>query len=108
VTKNLPVLLVVLTALVTTTLIHAGFAVWWMVVAFGKANPPAFDWAASLTASGIATAVVLVAGLVAQRLAGGTVGGIIEQEVEAVPARPAPRPASEATVIVTRRRVTSA
>jgi hypothetical protein len=104
VTKNLPALLVVLTALVMTVLIHAGFALWWMVVAFGKANPPAFDWAASLTTSAIATAVVLVAGLVVLRLG----GGITETEVEPAPARPAPRPASEKTVVVPRRRVTSA
>lgn len=110
-TKNLPAVLVGLTALVTTVLVHAGFAVWWMVEAYGKANPPPFEWASSLATSGIVTALVLAAGLIVQRIAGGNVGGITEDEVE-VPAKPVARPvrpASEATVVVPRRqRVTSA
>jgi hypothetical protein len=109
VTKNPRVLLIVLTVLVTTVLVHAVFAVWWMVVAFGKANPPSFDWTGSLATSGIAIAVVLAAGLVVQRLLGHT--GIVEAAVQPVPAPPHPavRPVSEKTVVVTRRRpVTSA
>ena len=110
-TRNLPAALVGLTVLVTSVLVHAGFAVWWMVEAYGKANPPPFNWVGSLTTSGILTAVVLAAGLVVQRIAGGNVDGITEDEVEVQPqpaARPV-RPASEATVVVPRRqRVTSA
>ena len=108
--KNLPVALVGLTALVTTVLVHAVFSVWWMIEAYGKATPPPFDWASSLTISGVVTAVVLMAGLVVQRIAGGAVGGITEDEVLAAPPdRAVQRPASEATVVVTtRRRVTSA
>lgn len=110
-TKNLPAVLVGLTVLVTTVLVHAGFAVWWMVEAYGKANPPPFNWVSSLATSGILTAVVLAAGLVVQRIAGGNVGGITEDEVEIsdkTVIRPV-RPASEATVVVPRRqRVTSA
>ena len=110
---NLPAALLGLTALVTTVVVHAAFAVWWMVEAYGVATPPPFDWAGSLATSGIITALVLVAGLVVQRLAGGTVGDAASDEVvTAPPARPGMRPTSTATVeetviVPARRRVTS-
>ena len=107
--KYLPLLPVVVTALLTTLVVHAGFTVWWAFEAYGKAKPPAFDWVGALAASGIATTVVLVAGVVIQRLAGGTVGNIAAREVEAQPTRPPSRPAIEPTVVVTgRSRPTSA
>jgi hypothetical protein len=98
--KNFPAALVVLIALVTTTLVHAVFAVWWMVEAYGKAHPPRFDWVGSLATSGIVTALGLVVALVVYRLVGGTPS---DQVVAAPPARPTARPArpaSEVTVIV--------
>jgi len=106
--KNFPAALVVLIALVTTMVVHAVFAVWWMVEAYGKAHPPRFDWVGSLATSGIVTALGVIAGLVVYRL----VGGAASDEIVAAPVRPTARPArpaSEATVIVTsRQRVTSA
>ena len=107
--KNFPAALVVLIALVTTMVVHAVFAVCWMVEAYGKAHPPRFDWVGSLATSGILTGLVVVVGLVVYRL----IGGASSDEAAAAPtvrpaARPA-RPASEATVIVpARQRVTSA
>ena len=107
--KNFPAALVVLIALVTSMLVHAVFAVWWMVEAYGKAHPPRFDWVGSLATSGIITAFMVVVGLVAYRFAG---VGAAQEVVTAPPAQPAARPArpaSDITVIVPQRqRVTSA
>jgi hypothetical protein len=71
VTKVLPVILVAVTALITTAIVEAFYALFYFWhVAFGSA-PPSYDWASSLSVSGIATAVVLLAGVVAQRLLAG-------------------------------------
>jgi len=107
--KNFPAALVVLIALVTSMLVHAVFAVWWMVDAYGKAHPPRFDWVGSLATSGLLTAFMVAVGLVAYRFSG---VGAAEEVVTAPPAQPAARPArpaSEVTVIAPpRQRVTSA
>lgn len=77
----LPVALVGLTALVTSGLVHAGYAVWWMsqTLVHGHAT---FDWMGTLTVSGTASAVVLIAGLVVRRL----VGAHAPASTDAVPA----------------------
>jgi hypothetical protein len=69
VNNALPAALVGLTALVTSGLVHAGYAVWWLSQALIHGHA-AFDWAGALTVSGSATAVVLIAGLVVRRLVG--------------------------------------
>ena len=63
----LPAALVGLTALVTSALVHAGYAVWWLahVLIGGQA---AFNWTGALTVSGTASAIVLIAGLVVRRM----------------------------------------
>jgi TRAP-type C4-dicarboxylate transport system permease small subunit len=68
VTKILPILLIAATTLVTTAIIQAvyGFLYLWQS-AFGS-TVPSYDWSESLSASAIATAVVLLAGAIAQRL----------------------------------------
>lgn len=60
----LPAALVGLTALVTSGLVHAGYAILWLV----HARHVAFDWSGALTLSGTASAIVLIAGLVVRRL----------------------------------------
>jgi hypothetical protein len=71
VTKVLPVILVAVTALITTAIVEAFYALFYVWhVAFGG-TPPSYDWAGSLSVSGIATAVVLLAGVFAQRLLAG-------------------------------------
>ena len=64
----LPALLVGLTALVTSALVHAGYAIWWLsqVVSRGHA---AYDWTGALAVSGTATTIVLIAALIVRRLA---------------------------------------
>lgn len=70
VNNALPAALVGLTALVTSGLVHAGYALWWLahVLIGGHA---AFDWSGALTVSGAASAIVLIAGLVVRRMVGG-------------------------------------
>ena len=63
----LPAALVGLTALITSGLVHAGYAVWWLAHALAGRHA-AFDWTGALTASGTASAVVLIAGLVVRRM----------------------------------------
>ncbi|MBS0522111.1 MAG: hypothetical protein JSS04_00645 [Proteobacteria bacterium] len=65
----LPAALVGLTALVTSGLVHAGYAIWWLAQALTGGHA-AFDWAGALTVSGAVSAIVLIAGLVARRLLG--------------------------------------
>ena len=65
----LPAALVGLTALVTSGLVHAGYAVWWMSQTLLHGHST-FDWIGALTASGTASAIVLIAGLVVRRLVG--------------------------------------
>lgn len=64
----LPAALVGLTALVTSGLVHAGYSIWWLSQALIHGYAAAFDWTGALTASGTASAVVLIAALVARRL----------------------------------------
>ena len=82
----LPAALVGLTALVTSGLVHAGYAVWWLsqVLIQGHA---AFDWTGALTVSGTATAVVLIAGLIVRRLVGGHRPAQTDTTPVAVPVR---------------------
>ncbi len=77
----LPAALVGLTALVTSGLVHAGYATWWLahMLIGGHA---AFDWSGALTVSGTASATVLIAGLVVRRL----VSSPAPAEIEATPA----------------------
>jgi hypothetical protein len=70
VNNALPALLVGLTALVTSGLVHAGYALWWLSQTLTRGHA-AFDWAGALTVSGTATAVVLIAGLLVRRLVAG-------------------------------------
>lgn len=65
----LPAALVGLTALVTSGLVHAGYAVWWLSQALIHGHA-VFDWTGALTVSGSATAAVLIAGLIVRRLVG--------------------------------------
>jgi len=69
VNNALPAALVGLTALVTSGLVHAGYAIWWLahMLIGGHA---AFDWSGALTMSGTASAIVLIAGLLVRRLVG--------------------------------------
>lgn len=67
----LPAALVGLTALVTSVFIHAGFGIWWLAQHLWYAKAPAFDWAGALAVSGMATTIVLIAGLIVRRLAAG-------------------------------------
>jgi hypothetical protein len=80
VNNALPAALVGLTALVTSGLVHAGYAIWWLadMLIGGHA---AFDWSGALTVSGTASAIVLAAGLVVRRLVGSQTSG----ETEAAP-----------------------
>ena len=66
----LPAALVGLTALITSGLVHAGYALWWLahMLIGGHA---AFDWSGALAVSGTASAIVLTAGLVVRRLVSG-------------------------------------
>lgn len=63
----LPAALAGLTALVTSALVHAGYAVWWLahMLIGGHA---AFNWTGALTVSGTASAIVLIAGLIVRRM----------------------------------------
>jgi hypothetical protein len=71
VTKVLPVILVAVTALITTAIIEAFYALFYLwQTAFGS-PPPSYDLAGSLSVSGIATAAVLLAGVFAQRFLAG-------------------------------------
>ena len=85
----LPAALVGLTALVTSGLVHAGYATWWLAHALIGGHA-AFDWAGALTVSGTATAIVLIAGLVVRRLIGSSAPaqtGSAPAELAAVPVR---------------------
>jgi hypothetical protein len=70
VTHALPALLVGLTALVTSGLVHAGYGVWWLSQHLLNANAP-YDWTGALATSGTMTAVVLAAGLLMRRMVAG-------------------------------------
>jgi hypothetical protein len=70
VNNALPAALVGLTALVTSGLVHAGYAIWWLAHAL-LGGHAAFDWSGALGVSGTASAVVLVAGLIVRRIVSG-------------------------------------
>jgi hypothetical protein len=90
VNNALPAALVGLTALVTSGLVHAGYATWWLAHALIGGHA-AFDWAGALTVSGTSTAIVLIAGLVVRRLIGSSVsaqtGNAPAAELAAAPVR---------------------
>jgi hypothetical protein len=65
VTNALPAILVGLTALFTSGLVHAAYAVGWLL------GGRAYDGNGALAVSGTVTAVVLVAGLAVRRLVAG-------------------------------------
>lgn len=77
----LPAALVGLTALITSGLVHAGYAIWWLAhtLVGGHAT---FDWTGALAVSGTASAIVLIAGLVVPRM----IGSDAPTETEAAPA----------------------
>lgn len=87
----LPAALVGLTALITSALVHAGYAIWWLSQSLFRAHAASYDWAGALAVSGTATAIVLIAALVVRRLAAGNAPEAIETAAEAVPARVARR-----------------
>ena len=64
----MPVVLVGLTALITSAMVQAGFALWWVAQYHVFRVDAPYDWAAALTVSGTATTVALIVGLVARRL----------------------------------------
>ncbi len=82
----LPAALVGLTALVTSGLVHAGYALLWLghMLIGGHAT---FDWGGALTVSGAASAIVLSAGLIVRRLVSGRAVAGSEAAPVAVPVR---------------------
>ncbi|HLG48155.1 MAG TPA: hypothetical protein VKY24_18070 [Reyranella sp.] len=82
----LPAALVGLTALVTTGLVHAGYAIWWLAHVLVGGHAP-FDWSGALTVSGTASAIVLIAGLVVRHLVSGDVPAQTDAAPAAVPVR---------------------
>jgi hypothetical protein len=88
VNNALPAALVGLTALVTSGLVHAGYAIWWLAQTL-IGGYAAFDWTGALTVSGTASAVVLIAGLVVRRMVGSDAQGVTKTETApvAVPVR---------------------
>jgi ammonia channel protein AmtB len=87
VTYALPVVLVGFTALITSGLVHAGYAIWWLSRQLLRSEAVAYDWAGALVVSGVATTVVLVAGLMVRRLAAGSPPPAQGQEAAAVAVR---------------------
>ena len=82
----LPAALVGLTALITSGLVHAGYALWWLAHALTDGHA-VFDWSGALTASGTASAIVLIAGLIVRRLVGGDAPVQTNTATAAVPVR---------------------
>lgn len=82
----LPAALVGLTALITSGLVHAGYAIWWLAQAMTGGHA-AFDWTGALTMSGGASAIVLIAGLVVRRLVGGDTAAQADAETVTMPVR---------------------
>jgi hypothetical protein len=76
--------LVGLTAVITSGLVHAGYAIWWLahILIGGHA---AFDWTGALTVSGTASAIVLIAGLVVRHLVDGHAPAQTDTATAAVP-----------------------
>lgn len=67
-THAMPALLVGLTALVTSGLVHAGYGLWWLSQHLLHSGAAAYDWTGALAVSGTATTVVLLAGLLVRRM----------------------------------------
>jgi hypothetical protein len=86
VNNALPAALVGLTALITSGLVHAGYAIWWLAHALAG-GPAAFDWSGALTVSGTASAIVLIAALVVRRMVSGDAPVQTEAAPAAVPVR---------------------
>ena len=88
----LPAALVGLTALITSVLVHAGYATWWLTQSLFRADTASYDWAGALAVSGTATTIVLIAALLVRRLsAGNTLAAETAAAPGAVPARVAVR-----------------
>ena len=88
----MPAALVGLTALITSALVHAGYAIWWLTQSLFRAHTASYDWAGALAVSGTATTIVLIAALVVRRLAAGnTPPAETATAPAAVPARVAAR-----------------
>ncbi|MFI5029341.1 MAG: hypothetical protein ACHQPH_01425 [Reyranellales bacterium] len=84
----LPAALVGLTALITSGLVHAGYAILWLAHTLAGGHA-AFDWTGALTVSGTGSAIVLAAGLVVRRMVSSDAP---VQPVAAPVATPAPVP----------------
>jgi hypothetical protein len=82
----MPAALVGLTALITSGLVHAGYALWWLAHALTGGHA-AFDWAGALTMSGTASAIVLIAGLIVRRLVGSDALAQTDAATAAAPVR---------------------
>ncbi len=67
----LPAALVGLTALVTGALVHAGYAIWWLSQTLFRGHAAPYAEAGARAVSCMATAIVLIAGLIGRRLATG-------------------------------------
>ena len=80
----MPAALVGLTALVTSGLVHAGYAIWWLAHALAGGHA-AFDWSGALTTSGTASAIVLIAGLVVRRMVSSDAPAQVETAPAAAP-----------------------
>ncbi len=88
----MPALLAGLTALTTSALVHAGFALWWLSQLLLRGPAPAYDWTGALTVSGAATVAVLIVALLARRLVGGHAPTApAEAPLQAIPVRAAVR-----------------
>ena len=86
----LPAALVALTAVITSALVHVGYAIWWLTQSLTRAA--SYDWTGALAVSGTATTIVLIAALVVRRLAAGnTPPAEPTTAPDAVPARVAVR-----------------
>ena len=84
----LPAALVGLTALITSALVHVGYAIWWLTQSLFRADTASYDWAGALAVSGTATTIVLIVALVVRRLtAGNTPPAETATTSGAVPAR---------------------
>jgi hypothetical protein len=71
VTYAFPALLVGLTALITSSLVHAGYGLWWLSHHLFRGDAASYDWAGAFAVSGTATTIVLIAGLMVRRLVAG-------------------------------------
>ncbi len=67
-TKMLPALVAAGTALITTIMVQAVYALFWLGLYLFTDAAPAYDWGGAFTASGIVTTVVLLASLATLRL----------------------------------------